>query len=84
MLLNNARICLNMTETEPKITVQDKWHLQTHRRISNFEKHQKWSNKERSAEMIIAWNYFPKTLEYVRLRSKYRRAFEYSRVLNMP
>ena len=24
MLLNNARICLNMPETEPKITVQAK------------------------------------------------------------
>ena len=40
--------------------------------------------KEPPAKTIIAWNYFPKTLQYVLQRSKYRRTFEYVRVLNMP
>ena len=65
MLLNNARIYLNMPETEPKITVQAKWCLQIHRKIQNPGKHQKWSKKERPAKIIIAWNFFPKTLQHV-------------------
>ena len=27
IILNNAQIFLNMSEAEPKITVQTKWHL---------------------------------------------------------
>ena len=30
MLLNNARICLNVPETESKITAQAKYHLEIH------------------------------------------------------
>ena len=47
-------------------------------RIENPAKHLKWSKKE-----LLA-NYFPKTLQYVRQGSKYRRTFEYVRILNMP
>ena len=31
MLLSNARKYLNMSETEPNITVQAKWHFQIYR-----------------------------------------------------
>ena len=43
-----------------------------------------WSKKERPTKAIIAWNFFPKTLQYVWQGSKYRPTFEYFRVLNMP
>ena len=43
-----------MPETEPKITVQ-----------ANAAKHLKWSKKEQPGKIIIAWNFFPKTLQYV-------------------
>ena len=51
-----------MPETERKVTVQAKWQLYIHRRIENSAKHLKWSNKELPAKIIIAWNYFPKTV----------------------
>ena len=35
-------------------------------------------------KIIIGRNYLPKTLQYVWQGSKYRRAFEYTRFLNMP
>ena len=54
-----------MPETEPKITVQAKQHLQIHRHIENYAKHLKWSKKELFAKAFVAWNCFPKTLQYV-------------------
>ena len=54
-----------MPETEPKITVQAKWHLQIHRRIQNPAKHLKWCKKDRPAKTIIAWDYFSKAIQYV-------------------
>ena len=65
MLLNNAGIFLNMPETEPKITVHAKYHLQIYRYIQNPTKHLKWSQKERLAKIIIDWNIFPKNLHFV-------------------
>ena len=54
-----------------------------HRCIENPAKHLNWSKKEPLAKIIIAWNYFPKTLHYV-WRSKHRWGFKYVRVLNKP
>ena len=42
--------CLNMPETEPKITLQVTQHLQRHRGIQNPAKNLKWSKKERLAK----------------------------------
>ena len=39
--------------------------------------------KKCSAKIIIAWNYLSKASQYVWQEFKYRRTFEYSRVLNM-
>ena len=64
-----------MPETEPRITAQAKQHLKIHRCIENPAKHLKWSKKELLAKIIIAWNYFPKTLQYVRQGCKYRQTF---------
>ena len=41
-----------MPETEPKITVQAKQHLQIHTCVENLIKHLKWSNKELLAKNI--------------------------------
>ena len=85
MLLNNALICLTMHEAEHKITVQanvvliDAW-----RYLESCQTSLKWSKKELLAKIIVTWNYFPKTLQFVRQGSKYCRTFEYVRVLNMP
>ena len=49
-----------MPETEPKVNVQAKQHLQMHWCIQNFAKHLEWSKKECFAKIIIAWNYFQK------------------------
>ena len=56
---------MNMPEVEPEITVQAKWNLQIHRRIQNPAQHLKWYKKEHPAKIAAAWNYFPKTPQYV-------------------
>ena len=63
MLLNNALICLNIPEAEPKITVQVKWHLQIlqiYSSIQNLAKHLKWSKKEYLAKSNDSLELFPK------------------------
>ena len=64
MLLNNAQVCLNIPETKPKKTVQAKQYFQIHGCIWNPAKHLKWSKAERPAKIIVAWNFFPKALQY--------------------
>ena len=58
ILLNNTRIWLIKSESEPKTTVQAKEHLKIHRHIYNSAKHLKCPKKERPAKLILAWNYF--------------------------
>ena len=53
---------MNVPETE--LTTQDKWHLQIQKHIQSPDKHLKWSKKERPSKIILAWNFFPKTLQY--------------------
>ena len=95
MLLNNAQVCLNMPETEPKITVQAKQRLQIHMCIQNFAKHLKWFQEERPANIIIVWNFFQKfynisdrDLNTVELRifqaSQYATLFQVLATLNNP
>ena len=51
-----------MPETESKITVQTKQHLQIHRHIQNPAKHLKWSKKERLTKTNYSLELFPKNI----------------------
>ena len=51
--------------------------------VQNPAKHLKRSKKKRHVKIIIVWNYFPRTFQYVWQGIKNGWSFEYSRVLNM-
>ena len=52
----------NMSEAEPKITVQVKQHLQIYIRIQNPAKYLKWSKKKRLAKTKYSPEPFPKNV----------------------
>ena len=64
----------NMAETESRTEAELRNLGSTYRYIGVF----------RTAKIIIIWNYFPMTIQYVWQGSKYHQTFEYFGVLNIP